>query len=127
MKMEKGLKYSKEHEWVRVEDNKAYIGITDFAQKALGDIVFVELPENNLDLEAGDTLGIVESVKAASDIYTPVSGTVVEVNDGLNDGPEKINESPYEAWIAVIELQDPSQLDGLMDEHEYEEFCSREG
>lgn len=127
MKLEKGLKYSKEHEWVRVEGNRAYIGITDFAQNALGDIVFVELPEIDLELEAEDILGVVESVKAASDIYTPVSGTVVEINEELNDSPEIINERPYEAWIAVIELKDASQLDNLMDEHEYEDFCSKEG
>lgn len=127
MKLEKGLKYSKEHEWVRVEDDKAYVGITDFAQNSLGDIVFVELPEIDLELEAGDILGVVESVKAASDIYTPVSGTVIEVNEQLNDSPEIINESPYEAWIAIIELHDISQLDDLMDEHEYEDFCSKEG
>lgn len=127
MKLEKGLKYSKEHEWVRVEGDKAYVGITDFAQNALGDIVFVELPEIGLELEAGDILGVVESVKAASDIYTPVSGTVTEVNEKLNDNPETINESPYEAWIALIELKDISQLDDLMDEYEYEDFCSKEG
>ncbi|NSW91832.1 MAG: glycine cleavage system protein GcvH [Firmicutes bacterium] len=127
MNIEKGLKYSKEHEWVRVEGNRAYIGITDYAQNALGDVVFVELPETGADLETGDTLGVVESVKAASDIYTPVSGTVVEVNDELSESPEKINESPYEAWIAVIELNDFSQLDDLMDEYEYEQFCSKEG
>lgn len=127
MNIEKGLKYSKEHEWVRVEGNRVYIGITDYAQNALGDVVFVELPETGADLEAGDTLGVVESVKAASDIYTPVSGTVVEVNDELSESPEKINESPYEAWIAVIELNDFSQLDDLMDEYEYEQFCSKEG
>lgn len=126
MKLGKGLKYSKEHEWVRIEGDKVYVGITDFAQNALGDIVFVELPETDLELEAGDILGVVESVKAASDIYTPVSGTVIEVNEELNDSPETINESPYEAWIAVIELKDISQLDDLMDEHEYEDFCSKE-
>ncbi|HHY23323.1 MAG TPA: glycine cleavage system protein GcvH [Clostridiaceae bacterium] len=126
MKLGKGLKYSKEHEWVRIEGDKVYVGITDFAQNALGDIVFVELPETDLELEAGDILGVVESVKAASDIYTPVSGTVIEVNEELNDSPETINESPYEAWIAVIELKDILQLDDLMDEHEYEDFCSKE-
>jgi glycine cleavage system H protein len=126
MKLGKGLKYSKEHEWVRIEGDKVYVGITDFAQNALGDIVFVELPETDLELEAGDILGVVESVKVASDIYTPVSGTVIEVNEELNDSPETINESPYEAWIAVIELKDILQLDDLMDEHEYEDFCSKE-
>ncbi len=126
MKLGKGLKYSKEHEWVRIEGDKVYVGITDFAQNALGDIVFVELPETDLELEAGDILGVVESVKAASDIYTPVSGAVIEVNEELNDSPETINERPYEAWIAVIELKDISQLDDLMDEHEYEDFCSKE-
>lgn len=98
------LKFSREHEWVRVEGNKAYIGITDYAQKALGDIVFVELPETGTGLTAGDTFGVVESVKAASDIYAPVSGAVLEVNANLADAPGQINEQPYESWIVAVEL-----------------------
>ena len=127
MHIEKGLKYSKDHEWVKVEGNKAYIGISDFAQNALGDIVYVELPEVGTSLKAGDTLGVVESVKAASDVYTPVSGKVLEVNQELSSSPEKVNTSPYEAWIAIIELEDLSELDNLMDEQQYQEFCSEEG
>ncbi|NLC67866.1 MAG: glycine cleavage system protein GcvH [Clostridiaceae bacterium] len=127
MIIKEGLKYSKEHEWVRVEDGEAYVGITDYAQNALGDVVFVELPEIGAGLNAGDSLGVVESVKAASDVYTPVAGTVIKVNQELTENPGKINESPYEAWIAVIKLSDPSQLDELMDEKEYKEFCSKEG
>jgi len=121
------LKYSKEHEWVKIAGNKAYIGITDYAQNALGDIVFVELPEVGTEISAGDTFGVVESVKAASDIYCPVSGTITKVNEELVDSPEIINEDPYGAWIIEIELSDPSELDELMDDKEYEDFCLKEG
>ncbi len=120
------LKYSKEHEWVKVEGDRAYIGITDHAQDALGDIVFVELPEVGDEIEAGAILGTVESVKAASDIYAPVSGRVVEVNEELEDSPEKINEAPYEAWIAILEMSDPSVLEELMSAEDYEKFCAEE-
>jgi len=121
------LKYSKEHEWVKIAGNKAYVGITDYAQDALGDIVFVELPEVGTEISAGDTFGVVESVKAASDIYCPVSGTITKVNEELVDSPEIINEDPYGAWIIEIELSDPSELDELMDDKEYEDFCLKEG
>lgn len=126
MKVESNLKYSKDHEWVKVGENKAYIGITDFAQNALGDIVFVELPHIGLELEAQDILGVVESVKAASDIYTPVSGTVVEINEELDDNPAIINEKPYGAWIALLELKDAAQLADLMDEDAYKNYCLEE-
>ena len=126
MKNIEGLKYSKEHEWVRVDGNRAYIGITDHAQHSLGEIVFVELPEVGAELSAGDVLGVVESVKAASDVYTPLSGKVLEVNVELTEHPEKINENPSESWIAVLELVDASELDDLMDEAEYEAFCQEE-
>lgn len=126
MKTIEGLKYSKEHEWVKVDGNKAYIGITDHAQNSLGEIVFVELPETGAELNAGDVLGVVESVKAASDVYTPVSGVVTEVNEELENSPEKINEAPYESWIAVMELNDLSELDALLDADEYEEYCKGE-
>jgi len=126
MKVLNGLKYSEDHEWVRVEGNKAYIGITDHAQHSLGDIVFVEIPEVGTELKSGDVLSVVESVKAASDVYSPVSGTIIEVNEELADSPEKINEDPYRSWIAVIEMSDISELDELMDEHEYERFCQEE-
>lgn len=126
MKVLEGLKYSKDHEWVKIEENKAWIGITDFAQHSLGDIVFVELPEIGSELNKGDVLGVVESVKAASDVYTPVSGKVVEVNEELGDSPEKINEDPYESWIAVIEIGDISETEELMDADDYERFCKEE-
>lgn len=123
MKMFKGLKYSKEHEWVRQEGNRAFIGITNHAQLALGDIVYIELPAIGKTLKSGDALGVIESVKAASDVYTPVSGVVAENNSLLTDRPEMINAEPYESWIAVIELSDASEPDGLMDEEQYAQFC----
>ncbi|MBO8136663.1 MAG: glycine cleavage system protein GcvH [Desulfotomaculum sp.] len=117
------LKYSKEHEWVKVDGGRAVIGITDYAQDSLGDIVFVELPNVGDTFEAGDTLGVVESVKAASDIYTPLSGKVVEINRELEDSPEVINEDPYEkGWMVVLELSDPSQVENLLSKEEYEQF-----
>lgn len=120
------LKYSKEHEWVRVEGNKAYIGITDFAQSELGDIVFVELPEVGATLAKDATFGTVESVKTVSDLYAPVSGTIVEVNAELNDAPEKVNESPYEgAWMVVVEMSDASELDSLLDAAAYTDFINK--
>ncbi|HHW08701.1 MAG TPA: glycine cleavage system protein GcvH [Firmicutes bacterium] len=115
------LKYSKEHEWVMAEaGNRARIGITFFAQKELGDVVFVELPEEGAEVAAGDGFAVVESVKAVSDIYAPVSGRVVEVNQALNDNPERINEDPYgEGWIAVIEMTDAAELDDLLNSDDY--------
>ncbi|ARJ51342.1 glycine cleavage system protein GcvH [Staphylococcus lutrae] len=117
------LKYSKEHEWVKVEGNTAIIGITDFAQSELGDIVFVELPEVNDNVSEGETFGSVESVKTVSELYSPVSGQVVEVNEDLEDTPEAVNESPYEnAWMIKVELNDSSELDALMDAASYEKM-----
>jgi glycine cleavage system H protein len=126
MKTVSGLKYSKEHEWIKSDGNKTYIGITDFAQHSLGQIVFAELPEIGADLNIGDVVGVVESVKAASDIFTPISGKVVEINEELLDNPGKINEEPFESWIAVLEISNASELEGLMDETEYEKFCIEE-
>ncbi len=120
------MRYSKEHEWVRFEGERAYIGITDHAQQSLGEIVYVELPEIGANLEAGDVLGVVESVKAASDVYTPVSGKVVEINEELSANPEKINEDPYGSWIAVMETGNGNWQDDLMDEAEYEKYCEEE-
>lgn len=118
----KELKYSKEHEWVRVEGNKAYIGITDFAQSELGDIVFVELPEAGDELSQNSTFGTVESVKTVSDLYAPVSGTILEINESLADSPEKVNESPYgDGWMLVVELKDASELDNLLTAEQYED------
>jgi len=126
MKVIEGLYYSKDHEWVKVEGDKAYIGISEFAQKALGDIVFVELPEVGADLAEGESLGSVESVKAASDVYTPVSGKVIEVNESVVDDPALLNQDPYENWMICVELTEKSQLEQLMSSKQYEEFCSKE-
>lgn len=120
MSLPKDYLYSKEHEWVNKEDGKVRIGITDFAQDELGDIVFVELPEVGDSLEADEPFGSVESVKTVSELYAPVSGKVVEVNEALEDSPELVNESPHEkAWMVVVELEDESQLDGLLDADAY--------
>ncbi len=128
MNIPKELKYSREHEWVRVEGNKATVGITDFAQHELGDVVFVELPAKGTVVTAGKSFSVVESVKAVSDIYAPVSGTVTAVNDALTDAPETINEDPYGAgWIAVIEMSDPGELASLLDSADYEKFTAEGG
>ncbi|WP_312113648.1 glycine cleavage system protein GcvH [Brevibacillus reuszeri] len=121
MEFPKNLRYSEEHEWVRVEGSKAYIGITAFAQSELGDIVFVELPEVGATIQADEPFGSVESVKTVSELYAPVTGTVVEVNGNLEDAPELVNSSPYEqAWMIVVELSDAAELDKLMDADKYE-------
>jgi glycine cleavage system H protein len=117
------LKYLESHEWVRVDGNKAYIGISDFAQEHLGEVVYVELPEVDSEVAAGDQFIVLESVKAASDVYSPVSGTVVEVNEALLDNPGLINESPYESWIAVVEMSNPEELDKLLSAGDYEKIC----
>ncbi|MEJ7541819.1 glycine cleavage system protein GcvH [Staphylococcus intermedius] len=123
MAVPSGLKYSKEHEWVKVEGNTAIIGITDFAQSELGDIVFVELPEVDDEVSEGETFGSVESVKTVSELYSPVSGKVVAVNENLEDAPEAVNESPYEeAWMVKVELKDESELDALLDAAGYEKM-----
>ncbi len=114
------LRFSKDHEWVRVEGTTATLGITDFAQDALGDVVFVSLPDVGAAVEAGSAVGEVESTKSVSEIYAPVSGTVRGVNESLRDAPEVLNADPYgEGWICTIELADPSQLDGLLDAAAY--------
>lgn len=121
MSLPEELRYTKEHEWIKKEgDNKVRIGITDFAQNELGDIVFVELPEVDDTIDADDSFGSVESVKTVSELYAPVSGTVLEVNEELEDSPELVNESPYEnAWMIVVELNDPSEWDNLLSAEEY--------
>jgi glycine cleavage system H protein len=126
MEIIEGLLYTKEHEWVKVEGNNAYIGITDYAQNSLGDIVFVELPEIDSEIGREEVLGVIESVKAASDIYSPVSGKVIEINDELEDTPEILNENPYKMWIAVLELTDKDEIKDLMSSKEYETFCDEE-
>ena len=124
-KVIEGLYYSESHEYLKVEGNIGIIGITDYAQKALGNVVYVDMPDVDDDVEAGTEFGAVESVKAASDLYSPVSGTVVEVNEALEDAPELINQDAYENWIIKVEMSDQSELDNLMDAAAYEEFCKK--
>ena len=121
-----GLYYSESHEWVKVEGNVAVIGITDFAQHAMGDLSYVDMPEVDDEFEAGEEFGAVESVKAASDLFCPVSGTVVEVNEALEDAPELLNEDAFANWIMKVEMSDPMELDALMDAAAYEEMCANE-
>jgi len=116
-----GLYYAATHEWVRVEGDFAFIGISDYAQNSLGEIVFVELPEVDDQLDKGEEFSTVESVKAASDILSPLTGIVVLVNDDLEDNPELINEDPYENWIVKVEMEDKSELNALLSASEYEE------
>ena len=120
------LLYTEEHEWVRVEGEKAYIGITDYAQKALGSIVYVELPELEAEFSKGEGFGVVESVKAASDIYIPVSGVIVEVNEEVVDDPGLINNAPYDNWLVCVELKDMEEIEELMKPEAYKEFCNKE-
>ncbi len=119
MKTPKELRYTETHEWVKVEDGFAYIGITDFAQDSLGEIVFVELPEENDQLNQNSEFATIESVKAASDLNAPISGVVVAVNEDLEDAPELLNTDPYENWIVKIEIEDQSELDSLLDSEAY--------
>lgn len=123
MSTPKELRYSEEHEWVKIEDGKARVGITHFAQSELGDIVFVELPEVGDEVQLNEPFGSVESVKTVSELYAPVSGKVIEVNEELSDSPEFVNESPYEkAWMIVIELSTPSEVEALMTAEKYAEL-----
>ncbi|MDD4496348.1 MAG: glycine cleavage system protein GcvH [Eubacteriales bacterium] len=126
MKIENELLYSSDHEWIRVEGTTAYVGITDYAQHSLGDIVYVELPDMDAELKPGETLGVVESVKAASDVYCPVTGVVIDVNNELEDEPEKINSDPYGSWFAALQLSDASELEKLLDAEAYKELCEGE-
>jgi glycine cleavage system H protein len=127
MEFPEDLKFSKEHEWVLVEAGVATVGITDYAQDQLGDIVFVELPAVGDKVSKEDAFGVVESVKAVSDIYAPVSGKVVEVNDDLPENPEMLNEDPYgDGWIIKIEMSDPEEVQDLMTAAEYEEYVAEE-
>ncbi len=120
------LYFTEDHEWVRVEGDKAYIGISDYAQDQLGDIVYVELPDLDEEVSQGDSVGVVESVKSASDVFTPVSGTIVEVNEDLEDSPELINEDAMANWIVALELSAKEELDALMDEEDYKAFLGEE-
>lgn len=121
------LKYHKEHTWVRVSGKKTTIGITDYAQDALGDIVYIDLPETDTTIEANSELAEIESTKATSSVISPVSGAVIEVNDDLSESPEIINEEPYgKGWIAVIEIDDASEVDDLMDAADYAKYVEEE-
>ena len=124
-KVIEGLYYSESHEFVRVEGDFGFVGITDYAQNALGNVVYVDMPEVDDEVEAGEEFGAVESVKAASDLISPVSGRVVEINEALEDQPELINQDAYENWIIKVELSDKSDLDNLMDAKAYEVFCNK--
>jgi glycine cleavage system H protein len=121
-----GYKYTKEHEWIAVEGSTGTVGITDYAQSSLGDIVFVDLPKVGDPLEAGKIFGSVESVKAVSDLYSPVSGTVTEINEALKDAPEKINEDANATWMMKLTLSNASELDSLLSAEDYEKFVSEE-
>ena len=118
-KILEGLKYSESHEWVKLEGDVAVVGVSDFAQKEMGDITYVDMPEVDDEVTAGEEFGALESVKASSELIAPVSGTVVEVNSELEDTPEKVNEDAYGAWIIKVRMSDPSQLDALMDATAY--------
>ena len=122
-KVIEGLYYSESHEYVKIEGDFAYVGITDYAQNALGNVVYVDLPEVDDEVEADEDFGAVESVKAASDLISPVTGTVVEVNEALEDKPELLNENPFENWIIKVKLSDTAEIDNLMDAQSYENFC----
>ena len=124
-KVIEGLYYSESHEYVKVEGDFGYIGITDYAQNALGNVVYVDMPEVDDEVTAEEDFGAVESVKAASDLISPVSGTVVEVNEALEDEPELINKDAFENWIIKVQLSDKAELDNLMDAKAYEEFCAK--
>ena len=124
-KVIEGLYYSESHEFVRVEGDFGYIGITDYAQNALGNVVYVDVPEVDDEVSAGEEFGAVESVKAASDLISPVTGVVVEVNESLEDEPERINADAYENWIIKVSLADKSELDNLMDAKAYAAFCEK--
>lgn len=121
----KSYKFSKEHEWVKIENGEAFVGLSDYAQKELGDVVFVELPEVDVTISKGDTCSTVESVKAVSDVYSPLSGEVVEVNEALEDDPSLVNKAPLtDGWIYKIKIDDDSELEELMSFEDYEKFLA---
>jgi len=124
-KVLEGLYYSESHEYVRVEGDFGFIGITDYAQNALGNVVYVDMPDVDDEVSAGEEFGAVESVKAASDLMSPVTGVVVEVNEALEDQPELVNQDAYENWIIKVEISDKSELDSLMDAKAYAAFCEK--
>lgn len=123
MKVLNELKYSKSHEWVRVEGNVAYFGITDYAQDHLGEVVFADLPDTGREIKVEEVVAALESVKAVADIFSPISGTIVEINEELLDDPAKINTDPYDSWLIAVEMSDKSELDELMSAEDYEKIC----
>lgn len=123
MKVLNELKYSKSHEWVKVEGNKAYFGITDYAQDHLGEVVFADLPEKGREIKIEEAVAVLESVKAVADIFSPISGTIVEVNEELLDNPADINANPYESWFVAVEMSNQSELDALLSAEDYEKIC----
>ncbi len=123
-KIEEGLYYAESHEFVRVDGNFGYVGITDYAQSQLGNVVYVDMPEVDDEVNAGEEFGAVESVKAASDLISPISGTVVEVNEALEDKPELINQDAFSNWIMKVEMNDASEVEKLMDAEAYKKFCN---
>src|SRR5665647_909763 len=126
MKTLKELFYSKDHEWIMLKGNMAYVGISDYAQHALGDIVFVELPEIGEEFISGDVFGVIESVKAASDLCIPISGKILETNQVIVDNPVLVNEECYESWMILLEITNKEELKNLMNEEQYKEYCSKE-
>ena len=121
-----GLRYAESHEYVKIEGEYGYVGITDYAQHELGNVVYVDMPDVDDEVTAGEDFGAVESVKAASDLFCPVSGTVVEINEALEDAPELLNEDAFANWIMKVKMNDPSELEGLMDAAAYEAMCANE-
>ena len=126
MEVKKDLFYTKDHEWLKVDGEEAYIGLCDYAQEHLGEIVYVELPDEDDEFEAGDSVAAIESTKAASDLFAPVAGTVVEVNEELEDAPEMLNEKPYDAWICKIKMEGADDVNELMSAADYEKFLQEE-
>jgi len=121
------LRYTKQHEWIRLEGGTATVGVTDYAQEKLGDVVFVEMPETGMSIQKGDAFGVVESVKAASDVYCPVGGEVIEINHALEEHPEYVNQSPYgDGWIIRVKVTDSSAMNDLMDAEQYQAFVEQE-
>ncbi|MHB1315717.1 MAG: glycine cleavage system protein GcvH [Christensenellales bacterium] len=126
MEVIEGLKYTREHEWVKAENGVATVGITDYAQHSLGEAVYVELPQAGASIKKGDVLGVVESVKAASDVYSPVSGKVLEANKLLEDEPGALNQNPYENYMAILQMDNAAELNDMMDAVQYKEYCENE-
>ncbi|MAX65695.1 MAG: glycine cleavage system protein GcvH [Bacteriovoracaceae bacterium] len=122
-KIIEGLYYTEDHEWIQIDGDTATIGITDFAQSSLGDIVFVELPEEGETLEASNSFGVVESIKSVSDLYTPLTGEVVEKNNTIEDSPESLNEDAYASWLVKIKLSNKDEIKSLMDSKAYQNYC----